>query len=209
MIEVPAWSDRLSYCTHGHSNVNGTEDQISLHPTSSIERNADDHDEDNDDHDFKSIWHCLKGVWNLGLISILLGPEQQQGEWIGNGSHGYLFMARFGVLFEGYRGPAVIRVNASYNVDPVTRYVDRGKLLVVKKRPLFVVPSLRIPCVNWTVFESINVHRHHLQLSTTTLEFTKLIFLGCLVAGIGDETNSITQVSALLLISILLLFILR
>ncbi len=43
-----------------------------------------------------------------------------QGDWKTTGDADSPFLSRFGVLFEGVLGPAVIRLDASYRADPAT-----------------------------------------------------------------------------------------
>ncbi|CAG9462807.1 unnamed protein product [Pedinophyceae sp. YPF-701] len=62
-------------------------------------------------------WTCL-GIWRRAPV----------GEWKGRNSTEMAFFTRFGVIFEDYHGPYVVRKNCTWELDPVIKRINRGYL---------------------------------------------------------------------------------
>lgn len=57
---------------------------------------------------FHDFCHFVYGFLNATLLYILLGRRQPSAHWVGIRDDGIRFMAKYGLLFEEYRGPPVV-----------------------------------------------------------------------------------------------------
>ena len=120
----------------------------------------------------QSILTCrgiLKSLSDVSLLTLLLGKRQQEAEWVTTTTEGSKFHQRYGLLFEEYRGPEIGRRDATLDVDLATGRVDRGKLLVLRERPLQTVPVPKFDN-NCLRLGSNRVYRYHLQLLSNTAD---------------------------------------
>ena len=70
------------------------------------------------------------------LGELLIGPLRPEGRWQTLKSPDSRFLRKYGVLFEDNRGPPMVVRGATWAVDPVTGYVNRGRLEYHLGRPL-------------------------------------------------------------------------
>ncbi|CAD7694728.1 unnamed protein product, partial [Ostreobium quekettii] len=96
---------------------------------------------------------------------------------------------------------------ATYDKDPKTGKVDRGKLIPIKGRPLFMIPQFKRLHTSKPGGPYV-LYRYQLQILTRPLDYMKIVLLGCLVGGV-DSDNSMAQVIALFCISLLALLLTR
>ena len=76
------------------------------------------------------------------LGEFFIGPLRPDGSWQVLKSPDSRFLRKYGALFEDNRGPPMVLRGATYATDPVTGWVNRGKLEPHKGRPLV---SFRYP----------------------------------------------------------------
>ena len=76
------------------------------------------------------------------LGEFFIGPLRPEGTWQVLKSPDSRFVRKYGALFEDHRGPPMVLRGATYATDPVTGWVNRGKLESHLGRPLI---SFRYP----------------------------------------------------------------
>ena len=150
----------------------------------------------------------LESLSNMTLLTLLLGDPQEEADWVTTKTQGSKFHARYGFLFEEHRGPAIGRRDVTLEVDPATGRVDRGELVILRERPLLIVPHLTFENNRLRV-RSKKIYRYHLQLTTKLLDIMKTILVGCIVAGVGDTDDNISSIVALIALSLILILLLR
>ena len=70
------------------------------------------------------------------LSEFFIGPIRPDGSWQVLKAPDSRFLGKYGALFEDNRGPPMVLQGATYAVDPVTGWVNRGKLVPAFGRPL-------------------------------------------------------------------------
>jgi len=73
------------------------------------------------------------------LGEFFIGPLRPEGRWQVLKSPDSRFLRKYGVLFEDNRGPPMVLRGATYVTDPVTGWVNRGKLEPHLGRPLISI----------------------------------------------------------------------
>ena len=154
---------------------------------------------------FREILELLS---NMTLLTLLLGDHQEEADWVTTKTQGSKFHARYGFLFEEHRGPAIGRRDVTLEVNATTGRVNRGELVILRERPLLIVPYLTVENKRLRV-RSKKVYRYHLQLTTKLLDIMKTILVGCIVAGVGDTDDNISSIVALIALSLILILLLR
>ena len=73
------------------------------------------------------------------LSEFFIGPIRPGGSWQVLKTPDSRFLRKYGALFEDNRGPPMVLRGATYAVDPITGWVNRGKLEPYYGRPLISV----------------------------------------------------------------------
>lgn len=58
---------------------------------------------------FQDVCHFIYGFLNATVLYVILGRRQPTAKWVGIRSQGAMSMAKYGFIFEDYRGPPVVR----------------------------------------------------------------------------------------------------
>ena len=155
-----------------------------------------------------SCREIIRSISNMTILTLFFGEHQEEAEWVGTKTQGSKFNARFGVLFEDHRGPAVGRRNVTYEIDPETKQVNRGDLVILRQRPLFAVPSIKVENNRMHISKK-RIYRHHVQSMAKILSISKTVLVGCIVAGVGNEKDNAACIVALIVASMVLVFLFR
>lgn len=130
------------------------------------------------------------------LGEFFIGPLRPEGKWAVLKSPDSRFLRKYGALFEDNRGPPMVLVGATYATDPVTGWVNRGKLEPHLGRPLVSIRGRGL------------MYRYQLQAYAKLIGVLKVIVYALLLNGISSST-SIAQVIALMVLSMTHLLFLR
>ncbi|DBA93931.1 TPA: hypothetical protein ACH3X3_013969 [Trebouxia sp. C0006] len=130
------------------------------------------------------------------LGEFFIGPLRPEGKWAVLKSPDSRFLRKYGALFEDNRGPPMILVGATYATDPVTGWVNRGKLEPHLGRPLVSIRGRGL------------MYRYQLQGYAKLIGVLKVVVYALLLNGISSST-SIAQVIALMVLSMTHLLFLR
>lgn len=134
--------------------------------------------------------------WEKFVLTPLLGPPYSVA-WIAPAGPKNLFYARFGGMFEEFRGkPMGIRGN-TYGVDENTQTVDRGIPTPVKVSRSVFSSSLEGSAIG-----------HHLQVSGKVFDMFKLVFIATLISG-EDDPETVAQVIVILTLTVIFFISLR
>lgn len=156
----------------------------------------------------RSCGEIIANIAGMTFLTLILGEHQHEAEWATTKTQGSKFMARYGVLFEEYRGPPIGRRDVSLEIDPNTGVVDRGELVILKERPLLVLPA--IGHIGYGIrFSAIRIYRYHIQMVAKLLDITKTILIGCIVAGVGNSEDNMSSILALISITLTLILLFR
>ncbi|GMH44065.1 hypothetical protein BSKO_11999 [Bryopsis sp. KO-2023] len=139
---------------------------------------------------------CWGNFWEKYFWTPVLGPPYS-GEWMAPSGPRNLFYARFGAMFEEFRGkPMGIRGN-TYGVDAQTHSVVRGTPTpIIVKRSFYSSP-----------WEGSSIG-HHLQVSGKIFDMFKLVFIASLISG-EDDPQTVAQVIVILTLSVIFFISLR
>ncbi|PRW60718.1 hypothetical protein C2E21_0718 [Chlorella sorokiniana] len=113
------------------------------------------------------------------------------GEWVPTDAYSASFVARFGVLFETSRGPAMKYQPGTWQFDPATGTFDRGRMV-----PLSPLESRRARAVQ--VAKTLGV----------TVQLTKMVLFAQLAAALsasdssGSNSQAVWQVIPLLVLTV-------
>eukprot|EP00210_Caulerpa_lentillifera_P009363 g8926.t1 len=150
-------------------------------------------------HEYQNLGECCYGCWDWTVLSRVLGHPQPTSNWVGKTtSNGTNFLAAYGYIFEEYRGPRVIREEATYSVNSHTGSVNRGFLVTVMESPL------RSGYGRQNQFQ-----RFHVQVFFRLIDLVKLVLMGCLVGSINNTDDNEGQVITLLMASFLMITLMR
>ncbi|DBA90394.1 TPA: hypothetical protein ACH3X1_003668 [Trebouxia sp. C0004] len=130
------------------------------------------------------------------LGEFFIGPLRPEGKWAVLKSPDSRFLCKYGALFEDNRGPPMVLVGATYATDPVTGWVNRGKLEPHLGRPLLSIRGRGL------------MYRYQLQGYAKLIGVLKVVVYALLLNGIASST-SIAQVIALMVLSMTHLLFLR
>ncbi|KAL0042483.1 hypothetical protein WJX79_001296 [Trebouxia sp. C0005] len=130
------------------------------------------------------------------LGELFIGPLRPEGRWAVLKSPDSRFLRKYGALFEDNRGPPMVLVGATYATDPVTGWVNRGKLEPHLGRPLVSIRGRGL------------MYRYQLQGYAKLIGVLKVVVYALLLNGISSST-SIAQVIALMVLSMTHLLFLR
>jgi len=120
---------------------------------------------------------------------------------VGIREEGRSYIAKYGFMFEEYRGPPVVREEASYEYDPERSRVNRGE----------VVLADRDNCLQLPRFTGIQfrLYPFHFHLTMKMFDLVKLIVLACLVTGSGSDDAAKYILLCLLVLSLGMLLAVR
>lgn len=138
-----------------------------------------------------------KHNWVIHVLGVLLlGRSHPEGTWAVVRRADSRFLQKYGALFTDNRGPPMVLKGATYQADPVTGWVNRGKLESQPGQPLLSFGHRR------------RLYRYQLQAFASLFDLINVVAQALLLKGIA-QNPSYGQVIALMVLSLVSFLYLR